>query len=47
MMNAAVPMGGSLRNRKGNTPDQPLGNKENCIIQGLVPYKRSEKVADR
>lgn len=43
MMNAAVPRGGRMRNRKGNTPDQSLGYKENYIMQGLVPYKRNEK----
>lgn len=47
MMNAAAPGGGNIRNRKGNTPDQSLGNKENYIIQGLVSYKRNEKLANR
>lgn len=46
-MNAAAPRGGRMRNRKGNTPDQYSGNKENYIIQGLMPYKRDDKKANR
>lgn len=47
VMNAAVPRGGSMRNRKGNTPDQSFSNNENYIIQGLMPYERNEKTVNR